>query len=168
MIRCEEKILDRHALAAKLDALRSQGGARKIVFTNGCFDLVHVGHLRYLEAARRLGDALVVAVNGDASLRKLKGEGRPILPATQRKRVLAGFACVNFVTGFDEETPHELLRLLKPEILAKGANYPIEGVVGREVVWGYGGEVKTVELTEGKSTTNIIGRIKELSGAKPA
>ena len=164
MIRCEEKILDRGPLAARLADLRKAG--KKIVFTNGCFDLVHTGHLRYLEAARRLGGALVVAVNGDASLHKLKGEGRPVLPAGQRKRVLAGFECVDFVTEFDEDTPHNLLKLLQPEILAKGANYPVEGVVGREIVWEYGGEVRTVELTGGKSTTDIIQRILASTGEK--
>ncbi len=159
MIRAEQKILDRAPLAARLDDLRKAG--KKIVFTNGCFDLIHVGHLRYLGAARRLGDCLVVAINGDDSLRRLKGSTRPILPAEQRKRVLAGLACVDFVTEFDEDTPHNLLRLFRPDVLAKGANYPVEGVVGREVVWEYGGEVKTVELTEGQSTTNLIAKVLE-------
>ena len=157
MIRSDQKIFDPISLSKKIATLRSEGA--RVVFTNGCFDLVHVGHLRYLNAARRLGDRLIVAVNSDESLRRLKGAARPILSAEQRKRVLSGFESVDYVTEFEEDTPHDLLRLLKPEILAKGANYPIEGVVGREVVWEYGGEVKTVELTEGKSTTGLIERI---------
>jgi D-beta-D-heptose 7-phosphate kinase/D-beta-D-heptose 1-phosphate adenosyltransferase len=154
----EEKILDRPSLAARVAALRKRGV--KVVLTNGCFDLIHVGHARYLRAARALGDCLIVAVNSDASLRRIKGPGRPILPAGQRKRVLAGLACVDFVTEFDEDTPHDLLRLLRPEVLAKGANYGIEGVIGREVVWEYGGEVRTVELTQGRSTTAILEKIR--------
>ncbi len=152
-----EKICDRKILNDRVTALRSRGS--KVVFTNGCFDLLHVGHLRYLEAARALGDALIVAVNSDDSIRKLKGPERPILSADQRKRVLAGLECVDFVTEFNEDTPNELLKLLKPDVLAKGANYPVEGVVGREIVWGYGGEVKTVELTEGRSTTRTVEKI---------
>lgn len=157
MIRAEDKILNREELAARIAELRLAG--KKIVFTNGCFDLVHVGHLRYLSAARAEGDCLVVAVNSDESLRRIKGPSRPILPAVQRKRVLAGFACVDFVTEFSEETPHNLLRLLRPDFLVKGANYSIDGVIGREVVEAYGGKVKTLNLTEGKSTTNLIERI---------
>ena len=135
----------------------------KVCLTNGCFDLIHVGHLRYLNAARTKGDCLVVAVNSDESMHRIKGPSRPILPADQRKRVLAGFACVDFVTEFDEDTPHSLLRELKPDILIKGANYDIDGVVGREVVEEHGGEVMTLELTEERSTTAIIDRIVELN-----
>lgn len=153
----QEKILQRGDLAREFERIRAQG--KKVVFTNGCFDLLHVGHLRYLNAARREGDCLVVAVNSDASIKKLKGDSRPILPAEQRKRVLAGLECVDYVTEFDEDTPHALLRLLKPEVLIKGANYSVEGVVGREIVEGYGGEVRTVALTEGRSTTSLVEKI---------
>lgn len=157
-MNCDDKIHDREALAGHLEALRAAG--KKIVFTNGCFDVLHVGHLRYLWAARGQGDCLVVAVNSDESLRRLKGPDRPIMNATQRKRVLAGFACVDYVTEFAEETPHALLELFRPDILIKGATYSIDGVVGREVVEAYGGKVMTLELTEGKSTTAIIEKIR--------
>ena len=147
-------------MAERCQSLRDQG--RKIVFTNGCFDLIHVGHLRYLEAARALGDCLIVAVNADASLRSVKGPTRPILSADQRKRILAALACVDYVTEFAEETPHAILRELRPDVLVKGANYSIEEVVGREVVEGYGGKVETVELTEGHSSTRLIERALEV------
>jgi D-beta-D-heptose 7-phosphate kinase / D-beta-D-heptose 1-phosphate adenosyltransferase len=154
----KDKIVDLPALLERLAQLRARG--EKIVFTNGCFDLVHVGHLRYLQAARRLGDRLVVAINSDGSMRKLKGPGRPILPLDQRLKVLAGFGCVDFVLAFEEDTPHTLLEAIRPEVLVKGANYSLDGVVGREIVETYGGEVKTVALTENRSTTNLVERIR--------
>lgn len=153
-----EKIVDLEVLIGRLAPLRSAG--RKIVFTNGCFDLIHVGHLRYLEAARRLGDCLIVAINGDESLRRLKGPARPILPVEQRLKVLAGFGCVDFVLSFDDDTPHRLLHAIRPDVLVKGANYSVDGVVGREVVEGYGGRVLTVALTENRSTTDLVERIR--------
>ena len=151
-----EKIMDRAELAQRLADLRTAG--KKVVFTNGCFDLLHVGHVRYLAAARAEGDCLVVAVNSDASHRRHKGPGRPILPADQRKRVLAGLACVDFVTEFDDDTPHAILREFRPDVLIKGGDYGIEGVVARELVQDSGGEVKTLALTEGQSTSAIIER----------
>lgn len=154
-----EKIFDREALAGRLDALRREANPPRIVFTNGCFDLLHVGHLRYLWEARKQGDLLIVAINDDASIRRIKGEGRPILKLEERLRVLAGLACIDFVTWFDEDTPIPLLDRLRPDILVKGATYSIEGVVGHELVLGYGGEVKTLELTPGRSTTGLIERV---------
>ena len=156
MIQSEEKILDRTELAARVEELREADV--KIVFTNGCFDLIHVGHLRYLQAARRAGDVLIVAVNSDASMRRIKGPGRPLLPAGQRKRLLGAFSCVDFVTEFEEDTPHGLLTELRPDVLVKGANYGLDGVVGREIVEGYGGEVRTLALSEGQSTSLLIRR----------
>jgi D-beta-D-heptose 7-phosphate kinase / D-beta-D-heptose 1-phosphate adenosyltransferase len=158
VISARNKIVDLPALLERLGPLRARG--EKVVFTNGCFDLVHVGHLRYLQAARRLGDRLVVAINSDASMRRLKGPERPILPAEQRLKVLAGFGCVDFVLAFGEDTPHALLEAIRPEVLVKGANYAVEGVVGREIVEAYGGEVKTVALTENRSTTDLVSRIR--------
>jgi D-beta-D-heptose 7-phosphate kinase/D-beta-D-heptose 1-phosphate adenosyltransferase len=131
-----------------------------VVFTNGCFDLLHVGHVRYLEAARRKGDVLVVGVNGDATVGELKGAGRPILPLDERMRILAALAAVDYVVAFDEPTPHGLLRELRPDVLVKGGDYGIEGVVGREVVWEYGGEVCVVPATEGLSTSRTVERIR--------
>lgn len=154
------KILTREELAAAVARARSEG--RKIAFTNGCFDLLHVGHIRYLAAARRLADLLVVAINDDDSVRRQnKGPGRPILPCDQRCRVLASLRCVDFVTDFSEDTPHALLDLLRPEVLVKGANYGIDGVVGREEVEAYGGRVAVVELTPGRSTTGLLRRAAE-------
>jgi D-beta-D-heptose 7-phosphate kinase/D-beta-D-heptose 1-phosphate adenosyltransferase len=140
-----------------------KASGKTIVFTNGCFDLIHVGHLRYLQAARALGDVLIVAINGDESLRRLKGPSRPILPVDQRLKVLAGFGCVDFVLAFDDDTPHRLLRAIRPDVLVKGANYSVDGVVGREVVEEYGGRVLTVALTENRSTTDLVGRIRNAS-----
>lgn len=154
-----DKIYDREALAARLAELRQAPQPPRVVFTNGCFDLLHVGHLRYLWEARKQGDLLIVAINSDESMRRLKGEGRPILKLEERLRVLAGLACVDFVTSFEEDTPIPLLDRLRPEVLVKGATYSIEGVVGHELVLGYGGEVKTLELTPGRSTSGLIERV---------
>lgn len=156
-----DKIVELDALLERIAPLREDG--KSIVFTNGCFDLIHVGHLRYLEAAARLGNCLIVAINGDDSLRRLKGPSRPILPADQRLRVLAGLACVDFVLTFDDDTPHRLLGAIRPEVLVKGANYSVDGVVGREVVEEYGGKVLTVALTEGRSTSDIVEKVRAAS-----
>jgi len=154
-----EKIFDREALAARLAALRQSPQPPRAVFTNGCFDLLHVGHLRYLWEARKQGGLLIVAINSDESMHRLKGEGRPILKLEERLRVLAGLACVDYVTWFEEDTPIPLLERLRPEVLVKGATYDIEGVVGHELVLGYGGEVKTLALTPGRSTSGLIERV---------
>jgi D-beta-D-heptose 7-phosphate kinase/D-beta-D-heptose 1-phosphate adenosyltransferase len=127
-----------------------------VVLTNGCFDLLHAGHLRCLADASRLGDILVVAVNGDASVRRLKGPGRPVVPARDRVALLAGLGCVDHVVVFDEETPHTLLRRLRPDVLAKGGTYAPEEVVGREVVHAYGGRVCVTGTREGLSTTGLL------------
>jgi len=166
MRRAEAKVLNREALAAAVARRRAQG--ERVVFTNGCFDLLHVGHLRYLWAARRLGDCLIIAVNDDASVRRLKGPGRPVLSAGQRARVLAGLACVDYVTIFEEGTPHALLERLRPDVLVKGGNYPPEGVVGREIVEGYGGEIRTVRATRGLSTSELIRRVIRLQQREAA
>jgi D-beta-D-heptose 7-phosphate kinase/D-beta-D-heptose 1-phosphate adenosyltransferase len=152
------KLLSRSNLKKKIDRERQAG--RRIVFTNGCFDLLHVGHVRYLEAARCKGDLLVVAVNADATVRDLKGPGRPILPLDQRLRILAALSAVSYVVPFEEPTPHALLRELRPDVLIKGGDYGIDGVVGREIVWDYGGEVCVVPGAEGMSTTETVARIQ--------
>jgi len=159
----QKKILDRAALAKEV-ARRRQAGQR-MVFTNGCFDLIHVGHVRYLAAARRLGDYLVVALNADDSVGRLKGPGRPILPQSQRERIMASLAAVDYVTSFAEDDPIALLRLLRPETLVKGGDYGVDGVVGREVIWEYGGQVQTVAPTQGASTHNLIQRVLEIHDA---
>ena len=156
----ENKILDVEELSRQLKANKKMG---KLVFTNGCFDLMHAGHLSYLERARSLGDALVIAVNSDASVKRLKGESRPIIPAEYRKKMLAGLACVDFVVEFSEDTPLNLIQKLNPNVLVKGADYKIENIVGADHVLSKGGEVETIEFLEGWSTSKIIRNIKELS-----
>ena len=142
---------------------RSQG--ERLVFTNGCFDIIHAGHVTYLEQARTLGERLVVAVNSDDSVRRLKGAGRPINPADRRMAVLAGLAAVDWVVCFEQDTPRELLQALQPEILVKGGDYQsTEHVVGREIVEAYGGEVRLLDFVEDVSTTGIVGRIRNGAG----
>jgi D-beta-D-heptose 7-phosphate kinase/D-beta-D-heptose 1-phosphate adenosyltransferase len=149
------KVVDRKTLIAELER-RRQGG-QDIVFTNGCFDLLHIGHVRYLQQARAQGSCLVVAINSDDSIRRLKGPERPIIGAEERAEMLGALECVDYVVVFDEDTPEALLTLLKPEKLVKGGSTAV--VVGREIVEGYGGVVQTLQLVEGLSTTNIIDRI---------
>lgn len=156
-----EKIVDRATLLAHLDELRASG--KKIVFTNGCFDLLHVGHIAYLNDARDIGDILVVGLNTDRSIRALKGEGRPIINEQERSHLLAALECIDFVILFDEDTPIDLIRAVKPDFLVKGADYRKDGVVGHEVVESYGGEVKLIKLIDNISTSKIIDRIRENS-----
>ncbi len=152
-----EKIKDQGDLERIIRRLRDEG--KRIVFTNGCFDLFHVGHLRYLEEARALGDVLVVGVNSDPSVRRLKGPKRPILPAGERAEVLSGLECVDFVTIFHELDPSRLIALLRPHLLVKGGDWTKETVVGRELVEGWGGEIRIIPLVEGASTSQLIETI---------
>jgi D-beta-D-heptose 7-phosphate kinase / D-beta-D-heptose 1-phosphate adenosyltransferase len=149
------KRCDRTGLARDLERRRESG--QKIVFTNGCFDLLHMGHLRYLREARELGACLVVAINSDRSVQALKGPKRPIIGEDERAEMLGALECVDYVTIFDEETPEALLELLRPDVLVKGGTTPM--VVGREIVEGYGGSVRTLSLVDGLSTTKIIERV---------
>lgn len=140
----------------------------KVVFTNGCFDLLHIGHVRYLEAARELGDILVVGVNTDESVRNIKGPLRPIVPEAERGELVAALHCVDWVCFFASPDPLELITLLQPDILVKGADWSLDKIVGAEEVKRSGGQVMTVPLIPGTSTTKIIERIRELyiSGSK--
>ncbi|MFA6134065.1 MAG: bifunctional heptose 7-phosphate kinase/heptose 1-phosphate adenyltransferase [Phycisphaerae bacterium] len=149
------KVLSRRQLADEL--ARRRGAGDTIVFTNGCFDLLHMGHLRYLRQARELGSCLVVAINSDASVARLKGPSRPIIGQDERAEMLGSLECVDYVTVFDEDTPEPLLKLLKPNILAKGGSTGV--IVGQEIVEGYGGQVVKLDLVSGLSTTEIINRI---------
>jgi D-beta-D-heptose 7-phosphate kinase/D-beta-D-heptose 1-phosphate adenosyltransferase len=149
------KVLDRAALHREVERRRALGEA--IVFTNGCFDLLHMGHVRYLQQARQLGACLIVAINTDAGVKRLKGAGRPVIGQNERAEMLASLECVDYVTLFDEDTPVALLELLRPDALAKGGTTPV--VVGRELVEGYGGRVVTLDMVAGLSTTQIIERI---------
>jgi len=132
----------------------------KVVFTNGCFDILHLGHADYLEKSRSLGDRLIVGVNTDASVKKLKGPERPVNPEYARARILAALEFVDAVILFDEDTPFELISHVIPDILVKGDDYKIENIVGADIVMKHGGEVKTISLVDGFSTTGIIGKIK--------
>ena len=149
-----DKVLTLPKLLAQL-ATDRQAGAR-IVFTNGCFDILHRGHATYLQAARALGDTLIVGVNSDASVRRLKGEGRPINREEDRAYLLASLSAVDYVTIFGEDTPYELLQQIRPDVLVKGGDYRLEEVVGRE----FAQEVRLIDFVDGYSTTKIIQRMK--------
>ncbi len=135
--------------------------SKKVVFTNGCFDILHIGHMTYLESARKLGDVLIVAVNTDASVRRLnKGPNRPVNPEGDRSRLLSGWAFVDAVVLFDEDTPYELIKAVKPDVLCKGADYKNkQDVVGWDIVEANGGRVALIPLVEGRSTSNVIDKI---------
>ncbi|MCX5850309.1 MAG: D-glycero-beta-D-manno-heptose 1-phosphate adenylyltransferase [Deltaproteobacteria bacterium] len=154
------KILERNALKDKLEALRKKG--KKIAFTNGCFDILHVGHVRYLREAKKTADILVLALNSDSSTRSIKGEKRPLMTEKERAEILAALEFVDFVTIFSELTPLELINYLKPDVLIKGGDWPEEKVVGREEIKKWGGRVAIIPEIEGKSTTNIVEKIKKL------
>ena len=153
----KEKIKQREDLRRIVEDLKMKGN--RVVFTNGCFDLLHVGHIRYLEGARSLGDILVVGVNSDHSVRNLKGPNRPILPEEERAEILSGLESVNYITIFDEPTPLELISFLQPHILVKGGDWTKETTVGKEVVERSGGEVVILPFIEGSSTSNLIESI---------
>ena len=159
-----KKILQREELKDKVQALKKAG--EKIVFTNGCFDFLHIGHVRYLKAARAEGDVLVLGVNSDRSVRKIKGPRRPVVPENERAEVLASLACVDFVTLFDEPDPLVTIRLLMPDVLVKGADWEEDAIVGRDVVEANGGRVVRIPLTQGASTTRIIEKILANYSAK--
>jgi len=154
------KILDRNTLKNNLEALRKEG--KKIAFTNGCFDILHVGHVRYLREAKKTGDILVLALNSDSSVRALKGEERPLVCEEERAEVLASLEYIDFITIFSESTPLELINHLKPDILIKGGDWAEDKVVGRDEVKNWGGHVKIIPEVEGKSTTNIVEKIKKI------
>ncbi len=140
--------------------VRARGG--KVVFTNGVFDLLHPGHVRYLQDARRLGDALIVGLNSDASVRANKGPERPINPAGERAEILLALECVDAVAMFDEETPHEIISRIQPDVLVKGADWGPDNIVGREIVEARGGRVVRMELAPGYSTTEIVNKVRDL------
>lgn len=157
------RVVDRAAAVAAVGAWRSAGEV--VVFTNGVFDLVHRGHVASLEAARAKGGRLVVGVNDDASVRRLKGPRRPLAPLEDRMAVLAALRAVDLVTPFAEDTPEELIRALKPDVLVKGADYAPDQVAGGDFVRSYGGRVETVELLPGRSTSALVERVLGLHAA---
>jgi D-glycero-beta-D-manno-heptose 1-phosphate adenylyltransferase len=160
------KLVDREALGRERERLRRE--SKRVVFTNGCFDLLHAGHVRYLAQARALGDALIVAINSDRSVRALKGEGRPILNEQERGEVLSGLESVGYVTVFDEETPRELIATILPDVLVKGGDWTIDKIVGREEVEAAGGQVLSLAYVGGQSTSEIIERILRLGSGSNA
>jgi D-beta-D-heptose 7-phosphate kinase/D-beta-D-heptose 1-phosphate adenosyltransferase len=160
-----DKLVELEALAVLLTAHRAAG--QRIVLTNGCFDLLHVGHIHYLQEAARLGDVLVVGLNDDASVRRLKGPGRPVIGERQRAAILAALGCVNYVVMFDEDTPLALLERLKPDVLVKGGTYTADEVVGHEFVQSYGGQVHVTRLVEGISTSGLLASLKQADRQKP-
>jgi len=145
----------------QVDVADARAHGERIVFTNGCFDILHAGHVGYLEQARKLGDRLIVAINSDASVTRLKGEGRPINPADRRMAVLAGLEAVDWVVSFEDDTPERLLALIRPDILVKGGDYSREQVVGWEIVESYGGEIAALDFLDDCSTTAIVNKIQK-------
>jgi len=155
----KEKILTTEQLLMERVRVRSDG--KKLVFTNGVFDILHVGHVRYLEQARALGDALVVAINSDASVRQLKGEGRPLMNQDARAEILAALRAVDYVTIFDDVSPRTLIAALLPDVLVKGGDYALDQIHGREEVEAAGGRVVSLPFVKGASSSGIIERMKK-------
>lgn len=158
-MKSQQKILSRSEALDIISQWKDSGD--EVVFTNGCFDIIHLGHVDYLEKARNLGDRLIVAVNEDKSVKELKGKNRPINDENARARVVASFGCVDAVVLFGEQTPKEIINLLLPDVLVKGKDYEISNIVGADVVIEHGGKVETIDLVEGFSTTKIIEKIKK-------
>lgn len=154
----KNKIVSLQEASQVIKEWKNQGN--QVVFTNGCFDILHLGHVDYLEKSRNLGDKLVLGLNTDASINRLKGEERPIVPEHARARLMASLAFIDLVVLFSDDTPLEVIKTLEPSILVKGNDYAIEQIVGGKEVLEKGGKVKTIELVEGFSTTNIIEKIK--------
>ena len=149
-------ILDRKDAGKVLANIRKD---KKVVFTNGCFDIIHKGHIDYLSKAAKLGDIMVLGLNSDESISRIKGDKRPIMPFEDRSAILSALGFIDFVVSFEEDTPYELIKEIVPDILIKGKDYDAKDIVGYDIVTGNGGKVETIELTPGKSTTNIIEKI---------
>jgi len=163
-IPAQQKIFEPAALVKQLQRWHDAG--EEIIFTNGCFDILHAGHIAYLEAASRLGDRLIVGVNDDASVKRLKGETRPINILSSREYLLGSLSCVDAVVPFSEDTPLNLINLLRPDILVKGGDYKPENIVGAAEVLSWGGEVKVIPFIEGFSTTKLESKILSLHRSK--
>ncbi len=156
-----DKFLDTPALESLVDLMRTN--KQSIVFTNGCFDLLHPGHMDYLQKAKTLGDVLIVALNSDDSVRQIKGESRPVNSLNDRMAMLAALECVDFVTSFQEDTPYNLIDAIKPDILVKGGDYTKDEIVGADIVEDNGGEVKILDFLPGYSSSDLIKRIQKLN-----
>lgn len=157
-MKSTDKIIALPQLQEQVRQWQAQG--QKIVFTNGCFDILHLGHVDYLEKAKQLGDKLILGLNTDASISRIKGPSRPLQDEMSRARIMASLLFIDAVVLFDDDTPLELIKALQPDILVKGDDYAVAQIVGHEVVTARGGEVKTVPLVKGYSTTSIVNKIK--------
>jgi D-beta-D-heptose 7-phosphate kinase/D-beta-D-heptose 1-phosphate adenosyltransferase len=153
-----EKIKTIDDAQKEVELLKKEG--KRIVFTNGCFDILHIGHARYLYAAKALGDFLIVAVNSDSSVKGLKGPSRPVMPENERAEMIAALGCVDMAVIFDEDTPYEVIKKIVPHVLVKGGDWKEADIVGADIVKRAGGDVKSILFIEGSSTTNIINRIR--------
>ncbi|HTC19748.1 MAG TPA: D-glycero-beta-D-manno-heptose 1-phosphate adenylyltransferase [bacterium] len=147
-----------------LKNLQIQG--RKVVFTNGVFDLLHLGHVTYLQAAQKKGDLLVVGLNSDASVRRIKGPLKPLLPVEERAEMLLALACVDYATFFEEDDPYNVIKVLRPDVLVKGGDWAIDKMIGGDLVQSWGGQVLNIPVVEGRSTTNLIQMVRERFGTK--
>lgn len=156
-----ERVIDRHDIGAFVERLRED--RKKVVFTNGVFDLLHPGHIRYLQQARALGDALIVGLNADDSVRRNKGPERPLTPAVERAEILAGLEGVDAVVVFDEDTPDAIIKAVQPDVLVKGADWAADQIVGRDTVEARGGRVVRMPVVQGYSTTALVERIRGLT-----
>ena len=152
-------VVQRHELVSIRARLKREG--KLVVFTNGCFDLLHLGHVEYLQKAKHLGDVLVVGINDDASVRRLKGPPRPITPENDRASIIAALAVVDYTCLFSEDTPLELITAIRPDVLVKGADWAVDAVVGKTLVEGLGGTVRTIEFVPNRSTSGIISKIRD-------
>jgi rfaE bifunctional protein nucleotidyltransferase chain/domain len=162
MKTCSPPLSPPAAAEALVAGWRASG--QRVVFTNGVFDLLHAGHVRYLQQARALGDALIVGLNSDRSVRAVKGPGRPTVPEAERAELLLALGCVDAVVVFDDETPLELIRRLQPDVLVKGADWALEAIVGRDVVEARGGQVVRIPLLGGHSTSALLRRVRGAGG----
>jgi D-beta-D-heptose 7-phosphate kinase/D-beta-D-heptose 1-phosphate adenosyltransferase len=160
------KIYPKDELKAEIDRLKR--GGRKVIFTNGCFDILHAGHTRYLREAKKLGDVLILALNSDNSVRSIKGEKQPIVPEAERAEVVASLASVDYVTVFDELTPLALIEFLQPDVIVKGGDWAEKDIVGAEAVGKWGGRVAIMPEIEGASTTNVIEKVLQVYGTGDA
>ncbi len=159
-----DQFLEPAKLAPILQNLQKQG--KKVVFTNGVFDLMHLGHVTYLQAARDKGDILVVGLNSDASVRRIKGPLKPLLPLPERAEMLLSLSCVDFTTFFEEADPYNAIQVLRPDILVKGGDWAIDKIIGGDLVRSWGGQVLNIPVVEGRSTTNLIQMVRERMGSK--
>jgi D-beta-D-heptose 7-phosphate kinase/D-beta-D-heptose 1-phosphate adenosyltransferase len=157
-----EHFLEPTKLAPVLKNLQNQ--VKKVVFTNGVFDLLHLGHVTYLQDARKQGDLLVVGLNSDASVRRIKGPLKPLLPLEERAEMLLALSCVDYVTFFEEENPYNVIQILKPDVLVKGGDWAVDKIIGGDLVKSWGGKVMNLPVVEGRSTTNLIQMVIERYG----